>query len=123
MFEVTIYADQNGNSELNNQLEELATKAPHNKNSRIQYNQIILAIEKLETHGANSRYIDTKPIQKDIWELRPGDNRILYFYFENNTYVLLHMFRKKTQKTPKREIEKAIREKDDYKRRNGGKIK
>jgi phage-related protein len=54
-------------------------------------------------------------------ELRPGFNRVLYFYFENNTFVLLHMFRKKTQKTPKTEMEKAHKECNDYKIRNGGK--
>ncbi len=63
----------------------------------------------------------TKYLQGDIWELRPGSNRVMYFYFKNDTYVLLHMFKKKTQKTPKSEIEKAIKECNDYKERNGGK--
>ena len=31
-----------------------------------------------------------------------------------NAFVLLHQFRKKTQKTPKREIERAKAERDDY---------
>lgn len=35
-------------------------------------------------------------------------------YFKNDTFVLLHQFRKKTQKTPKREIERAKAERDDY---------
>ena len=34
-----------------------------------------------------------------------------------NTFVLLHHFHKKTQKTPAAEIEKAKRELEDYKRR------
>jgi len=50
----------------------------------------------------------------DVWELRPGNNRILYFYYQDNTFVLLHVFRKKTQKIPRREIEKAIAAKNDY---------
>ena len=33
------------------------------------------------------------------------------------TFVLLHHFQKKTQKTPAAEIEKAKRELEDYKRR------
>ncbi len=33
---------------------------------------------------------------------------------DNNSFVLLHSFRKKTQKTPKREITKAKAERDDY---------
>ena len=49
-------------------------------------------------------------------------NRILYFYFENNSFILLHMFKKKTNKTPKSEINKAINESNDYKKRNRGKL-
>jgi len=44
------------------------------------------------------------------------DARIQFFYFfcDKNDFVLLHSFRKKTQKTPRREIEKAKSERDDY---------
>lgn len=58
-------------------------------------------------------------IEDDIGELRPGNNRIFYFYFKNDTFVLLHQFRKKTQKTPQREIEKAKSERDDWISRKG----
>lgn len=37
-----------------------------------------------------------------------------YFYYKDNTFVLLHHYRKKSQKTPRREIEKAKAERDDY---------
>ena len=40
-----------------------------------------------------------------------------FFYFENNTFVLLHHFRKKTQKTPRREIIRAIEEMNDWRNR------
>ena len=57
-------------------------------------------------------------IEDDIWELRPGDNRVFYFFYdEDGKFVLLHHFKKKTQKTPKREIERAKAERDDYKAR------
>ena len=38
----------------------------------------------------------------------------LYFFFKNNTFILLHHFRKKTQKTPRSEIEKAKTERADF---------
>lgn len=41
-----------------------------------------------------------------LFELRPGPHRIFYCYYEG-TIVLLHAFRKKTNKTPRREIEIA----------------
>jgi len=63
----------------------------------------------------------TKNIGHGLWELRPGNNRILYFYFKNETYVLLHHFVKKTNRTPLGEIERARREMDDHiKRKKGG---
>jgi phage-related protein len=44
---------------------------------------------------------------------------VLFFFHRNNTYVLLHHFRKKTQKTPRREIERARAERDDWIARKG----
>ena len=56
----------------------------------------------------------TKYIGDGIWELRPGFNRVLYFYYKDDTFVLLHQFRKQTRKTPRQEIEKAKRERNDW---------
>ncbi len=61
----------------------------------------------------------SKHLDGEIWELRPLDNRILYAYYKDNKFVLLHQFTKKTQKTPKREIEQAKRNLLDYIERNG----
>lgn len=44
-------------------------------------------------------------------------DRILFVAWHDNTFVLLHHFMKKTQKTPIREIEKAKRELADFKER------
>ncbi len=41
-----------------------------------------------------------------LYELRPGSHRIFYCYHERRV-VLLHAFRKKSDKTPRREIETA----------------
>ena len=121
MYEVVFYEDKNGYSEIYDEFMELANKSSKNKDARIQFNQITYCIELLKHQGTKLPEKITKHMQGEIWELRPGNNRVMYFYFENNTYVLLHMFRKKTQKTPQKEIERAIKECNDYKERNGGK--
>ncbi len=58
---------------------------------------------------------------KGLFELRvrfsSDSTRIFYFVYENNTFVLLHAFMKKTNKTPERELKKALRYKSDYERR------
>jgi len=82
-------------------------------------------IELLEKHGSDLREPYAKPIKgdkyKDLFELRvkfsSDISRIFYFTFRNNTFVLLHGFTKKTDKTPPTELERALRYKEDYERR------
>ena len=121
MYDVVFYEDKNGHSEIYNEFMELANMSSKNKDARIQFNQITYCIELLKHQGTKLPEKITKHLQGEIWELRPGVNRVMYFYFENDTYVLLPMFRKKTQKTPKSEIDRAIKECNDFKERNGGK--
>ena len=118
MFRIEFYEKENGESEVWNFLESLRTSSNFNKASRIQYRQMMLYIQLLQDNGINLPSAIAKHLDENIWELRPGNNRVLYFFFQENTFVLLHHFRKKTNKTPRREIEKAKRERDDYLRRS-----
>ena len=79
MFNVEFYEKSNGDSEVWNFLEELRLKSKKNKDARIQYKQIILYIELLQENGTYLPNNITKHIQDGIWELRPGNNRVLYF--------------------------------------------
>jgi phage-related protein len=47
-----------------------------------------------------------KKMGPGLFELRPGAHRVFYCYHEGKV-VLLHAFRKKSNKTPQREIETA----------------
>ena len=114
MFNVEFYETQDGKSQIWEFLEDLRIKAATSKDARIQHKQASLYIELLQQNGTHLNENITKHLEDGIWELRPGSNRVFYFFFQDNTFVLLHQFRKKTQKTPKREIEKAKRERDDY---------
>ncbi len=119
MFNIEFYSTADGTSELWDFLDDLQQKSIKSKDARIQHKQIILHIQLLEDHGTQLGENITKHLEDDIWELRPGNNRVLYFYHKDNTYVLLHQFRKKTQKTPRREIKKAKAERDDWLSRKG----
>ena len=54
----------------------------------------------------------------DIWEVRAGSGnnefRLLGFWYKSSFIVLTNGFRKKSQKTPKSEIELAERRKKDF---------
>lgn len=58
-----------------------------------------------------------KHLDAEIWDLRPLQDRILSVAWLDGSFVLLHHFVKKTQKTPRRGIEKAKRELQDLKER------
>ena len=114
MYQIEFYETQDGESQIWDFLEDLRKKAATSKDARIQHKQASLYIELLQQNGTRLNENITKHLEDGIWELRPGNNRVFYFFFQDNTFVLLHQFRKKSQKTPKREIEKAKRERDDY---------
>lgn len=120
MFVVEFYEDQNGESEVWKFLESLREQSKNNKDARIQYKQMILQIQLLEVIGTRQSPNNVKHIEGDIWEIRPGHNRVFFVHFDEGKFVLLHHYRKKTQKTPKREIIKAKAERDDYVRRMRG---
>ena len=117
MYEIEFYETEDGKCPIWDFLEALRLKAPTNKDARIQHKQASLYIELLQQNGTHMNAEITKHLDDGIWELRPGNNRVFYFFYQNDTYVLLHQFRKKSQKTPKREIEKAKTERNDFLRR------
>ena len=114
MYTIEFYENSHGGADVWDFLEELRLKSATSKDARIQYNQMLFYIDLLSKNGTRMPEKITKNIDEDIWELRPGNNRVFYFYHRNNTFVLLHHFRKKSMKTPPREIERAKRERDDY---------
>ena len=76
-------------------------------------------MDALEELGTRVGEPVTKHLKGEIWELRPLRNRILYAYYENNTFIILHHFIKTTNKTPKQELEQAKRNLEEYRERNG----
>ena len=98
MYTVEFYEDANGVSELWNFLEELRVKSATSKDARIQHKQIALYIQLLQDNGTRLPENITKHLVEDIGELRPGNNRVFYFCWQENKFVLLHQFRKNRRK-------------------------
>ena len=118
MYRIDFYRDKNGVSDVEDFIDSLREKYDTSKDARIQYEQIMYQLKFLRKAGTNLSAHITKHIEGDIWELRPGHNRVLYFCYLDDMFVVLHHFRKKTDKTPKREIDRAKAERDDYIRRH-----
>jgi phage-related protein len=93
MFNLRFFEDRNGKSEIVDLLDGL--QSLKEKGTRI-----------------GSPYV--KHIEGTLWELRPLKNRIFFFCWHNNTYVLLSHFVKKTQKAPEIELERARNNQRDF---------
>ena len=114
MFKIEFYKDKDGNDPITQYILELNVKALTNKEQRIRHKKIVEYLEVLSQYGtrAGKPYVDH--IDGDIWELRPTNDRVFFFYWKDKTYLMLHHFIKKTQKTPVREIEQAKRNLADF---------
>ena len=119
MFDVDFYTDSHGRQPVRELLLELRDKAQTSKGMRIQYKKVLACIRALEVYGTRVGEPYVKHIDGDIWELRPLSRRVLFFYWRDNRYILLHHFVKKTRKTPAGEIEQAKRNMDDFIERGG----
>ncbi|MGD9475368.1 MAG: type II toxin-antitoxin system RelE/ParE family toxin [Eubacteriaceae bacterium] len=80
--------------------------------------KMLRTITILEKNGPSLREPYSKPLGDGIFELRAkvgsDISRVLYFFFYNRQIVLTHGFIKKQNKTPKNEIEKAKKYRNEY---------
>jgi phage-related protein len=88
------------------------------KDSRIQLEKINDYLQALQNGGTYTGEPYVKHLDGEIWELRPVRNRILYAAWDGETFIILHHFIKKTQKTPSGEIKQAKRNLEDYRKRS-----
>ena len=115
MYEIVYYKTSCGNVPIEDFL------CSFDKGDTKKLSAIKLYLNMLEKYGPNIKTFyksnAVKKLEGDIFELRPGNNRILFFYYINNQIVLLHGFKKEKNKTPINEINKAKNEIKDFKER------
>lgn len=86
--------------------------------------KLLAVINNIEEQGLTvaERQKWIKKLETNLYEIRSkrasNIQRSLYFHWENNKYIITHGFTKKQQKTPKREIQKALRRREDYQGRH-----
>ncbi|MBR3624272.1 MAG: type II toxin-antitoxin system RelE/ParE family toxin [Selenomonadaceae bacterium] len=111
MYKLQFYEDDQGNKPARDYIRELYSKK--DKKNRVQANKVRHYIRYLKQLGTYIGEPVVKHIEGDIWELRPAKDRIFFVAYHEGVYVLLHAFTKKTQKTPKSELERARAEYKD----------
>lgn len=117
MYKIYFYSNIKGQKPVLDYINELGEKS--DKDSRIKFGKIQRCLQALAVHGTQAGEPYIKHLSGDIWELRPLKDRILFAAWINGSYVILHHFVKKTQKTPAREIERTKNKLKEYRERKG----
>lgn len=107
MFALILYKNLEGQSPVDDYIEGL----PRNQKSKL-----LAYMGMLKEFGFSLK----RPVANSLggglglYELRPSRHRILYFFYQRNTVILLHAFLKQTDAIPRREIDTAWNRKMNY---------
>ena len=104
-WEVVLYSGKDGRDSVINEIDDFGAN-----NSA----KVFRVIELLKTYGHTVLETHIKHIDRKFWEIKIDKYRVLYFLYENQHYILVRAFMKKTQKTPEKEIEIAEKRYADY---------
>lgn len=114
-WRIVFYVDERGQSPVEDFLDQLDEK------TQVRF---VWSIEQLRQRNLQAKAPLVKPLEGKLWEIREASHgniyHVLYFFFTGRRIVLVHGFQKKTQKTPRREIEIAQQRLADFQRRMEG---
>lgn len=103
-FEIIFYKDSTGKSPIESFLLELE------KSNKSLVEQARSGIDKIKNKAYHEEPL-SKHLEPGLWELRAksssGILRIIYTFSKGQIIILLHVFVKKKQKTPAKELEIA----------------
>ena len=101
--DVYCYVDDRGN----NPVKEFIKSLPLKERAKI-----LAYISELEKQGNNLRRPMADYLEDSIYELRPKDNRIFYFFYLRDSAVLLHAIKKKTREIPRDDLNLCLKRKN-----------
>ena len=108
-FQVIFFQKENGESPSEQFIDSLDVKMQA---------KIYMLLQLLSENGNNMREPYSKHLDDGIFELRAkvgsDISRVLYFFYVRHRIIVTNGFVKKTQKTPKSEIEKAKEYRKEY---------
>ena len=82
--------------------------------------KIVALLKRTAEHGTPKNTEKFDSIQgTSLWEFKSFQIRIFCFFNKSKMIILTHGFIKKKQKTPKQEIEKALRLMKEYQKETG----
>lgn len=108
-FKIIFYKNSDGETPVEDFLNSLDTKMK---------TKLLFSLRVVKETGHQARLPYSRELEDGIFEIRAKSgsdiSRVLYFFVVGREIILTNGFIKKTQKTPRNEIEKAKRYRDDY---------
>jgi len=77
------------------------------KLSNILSAQVLTALKDIQENGIVKALVTCRQIEGKLWEIKLDAQRIFYVLIDGPTMVLLHAYKKQSQKAPKKEISVA----------------
>ena len=99
-WKIECYLDRKGNNPVEKFIESLPLDDRASLRARLDF---------LGEIGNRAREPLSKSLGGGLFELRAKASRVFYCFKPNGVIVLLHGFTKKSQKTPRRELELALK--------------
>ena len=106
--QVVYYVDSEGKSPVLSEIEMLVRK---------EKAKILGYVSLLEEKGEELRRPIADYLGGDLYELRPKRHRVLYFFLLRNYAIVVHLFRKKSDRIPDAEKRIAYSRMQDFKDR------
>ena len=96
------FVDKDGNKPVREFIRSLTEK---------EQAKVYAYITELKKQGNNLRRPVADYLEDGIYELRPKDNRIFYFFYLRDRAVLVHAIKKHAQKVPENDLRLSIKRK------------
>ena len=102
---ILFFVDARGNSPVKEFINSLSLK---------DQAKIAAYFNELKNQGHNLRRPMADYVGEGVYELRPRDNRIFYFFFLRESAVILHAIKKKTNKIPPNDLDLCLKRKNEF---------
>ena len=102
LISIYYFVDERGNAPVSDFIKSLPLK---------ERAKVFAYIAELKKQGNNLRRPIADYLEDGIYELRPRDNRIFYFFYLKSSAVLIHAIKKKTKAIPKNDLKLCLKRK------------
>ncbi|MGL5764595.1 MAG: type II toxin-antitoxin system RelE/ParE family toxin [Sarcina sp.] len=105
MYNIKFFKKQNGEIPVLDYMKNLEKKSVKSKNARVKRDKIEKSLDILKERGTSIGAPTIRHLEGNLYKIRVLDSR-MFFFRDNEDFIMLSHFIKNTQKTP--EKEKAI---------------